>query len=408
MAQVVITTESRFLRTPDGRVWVQVGPDHAIWTRYLAAFEQVRVVARVRDVDEAPAGAARVDGPGVEVRGVPYYEGPVQFLLRRPAIRRAALAAVADADAVILRVPSPIANLISRDLDRRGRPYACEAIGDPYVVLSRGVVDHPLRPVLRRWATSAMQRQCGSAVAVSYETRRTLQARYPASPSAVSVGISSVDLPAAAFVATPRTYDAPVRSATLVSVGSLEQLYKGIDTLVEALARLRDAGQRHRLVHVGVGRHQPGIEELIVARGLTGQVTLAGWLPSTEDLRSLLDGADLFVMPSRTEGLPRALIEAMARALPAIGSTAGGIPELLPAGCLVPPGDPAALATAIGGLLADPDRLAEASRRNLDLASSYSADVLSSRRRDFYQAVRKLSAGRAAHLDAHLNGPAAR
>ncbi|MEU8022943.1 glycosyltransferase [Micromonospora haikouensis] len=364
-----------------------MGPEYSILTRYLVAFDRVRVIARVRDVEETPTGVARVDGPGVEVWPLPYYVGPAQFLTRILPIRRSVLRATEQVDTIMLRVPSPIANTVSGHFDRHRQPYCLEVVGDPNVALSRGVIDHPLRPLLRRWATSSMTRQCRQATAAMYETERTLQTRYPARARALSEGISSVELPHDAFVRVPRTYNAPLQGAVLVSVGSLDQLYKGIDTLIEALARLNGNGAAHRLVHVGRGRFLARLRRLAEKRGVAEQVEFAGWLPTHDDLRKMLDGADLFVMPSRTEGLPRALIEAMARALPAIGSTAGGIPELLTPECLVRPDDPTALATAMRKMLSTPERLTEASARNLATARAFGADVLSARRTAFYRSL---------------------
>ena len=90
-------------------------------------------------------------------------------------------------------------------------------------------------------------------------------------------------------------------------------------------------------------------------------MTFLGQLPAGEMVRAQLDKADLFILPSKTEGLPRALVEAMARALPCIGTTVGGIPELLPSEDLVPPGDVKALAETIEDVLRRPERLAKMS-----------------------------------------------
>lgn len=338
--RLTITEECRYVRTPDNRFWVTFGTDYALWSRYLEAFDEVRVVARARDVAEIPPNALRVDGDRVTVAPIPYYQGPRQYVQQMPRIDRAVRRIAADAEAVLLRTPSTIATHMHRHITRRGLPYAMEVIGDPYAVFAPGVVEHPLRPFLRAWTTRNLKRQCESAVAVSYETSRTLQARYPTRPGALSTGISSVNLPPAAYVQEPRTHRPPSGSVTLMSVGSLEQLYKGIDTLIEAISLLGPSTPAVRHVHVGPGRYQPALEELATRLGVRDRITFAGWIPTVEALRHRLDSADLFVMPSRTEGLPRALIEAMARALPAIGSTAGGIPELLPRRCCSPPVTP--------------------------------------------------------------------
>ena len=120
-------------------------------------------------------------------------------------------------------------------------------------------------------------------------------------------------------------------------------------------------------------------------------MSFQGLLPTSEAVREQLDRADLFVLPSHQEGLPKAMVEAMARALPCIGSTVGGIPELLPPEDLVPPGDVAALASKIREVATNPDRMARMSARNLEKATEYRDEVLSEQRNEFYRYVRDMT-----------------
>ncbi|HYN93539.1 MAG TPA: glycosyltransferase, partial [Pilimelia sp.] len=386
--RVVVTAEARLLATPDGAVWTNGGSPYGYWTRYLSAFDEIRLVARVCEVDRPPPAAERVDGAGVQVWRLPYYVGPVQYLVRRAAVRQAARAAVGDTDAVILRVPSPIGGLLAGMLARERRPYALEVVGDPYDVFAPGAVSHPLRPVLRRWFPALLQDQCRRAAAVAYVTAGHLQARYPAAPDAVTAHFAGVHLPPAAFVAEPPPLPGRGGPFHLISVGSLEQPYKGVDTSIRALAALVAEGLDVRLVHVGDGRLRSRLAQLADRLAVADRVTFTGALPAGAPVRRRLDEAHLFLMPSRTEGLPRALVEAMARGLPAVGSTAGGIPELLPPEHLVPPDDPVALATAVRALLTDPHRMAAAADRNLRRARTYASSALMPRRAAYYRAVR--------------------
>jgi glycosyltransferase involved in cell wall biosynthesis len=114
-------------------------------------------------------------------------------------------------------------------------------------------------------------------------------------------------------------------------------------------------------------------------------------LPAGQAVRDELDAADLFVLPSRTEGLPRAMIEAMARGLPSLGSTVGGIPELLPPEDMVPPGDVTALARKIREVIVTPNRMQAMSERNLAKAQEYHADILQKRRHEFYSRIRRVT-----------------
>ncbi|WP_343442344.1 glycosyltransferase family 4 protein [Micromonospora schwarzwaldensis] len=387
--RVIVTMEARLLRTPDGRVWTRGGPDHTTWSRYLSVFDEVRIVARVQPTDGKPVGASAVDGPGVHVWAVPYYVGPGQYVSRRTEVRRAVGAAIGPHDACILRVPSQIGTLMAQELRRRRQPYALEVIGDPWEVFAPGVVRHPLRPFFRRRFARQLAGQCRHAAAVSYVTARSLQARYPAGPTTVSMSCSDVDLPAEAFVAGPRPAAADLtRTCRLVSVGSLDQLYKGVDVLVDALAVLADRSVDVHLRHVGDGRFRSRLEERAARCGARQRVTFVGTLPPGDAVRAEFDRADLLVMPSRTEGMPRALVEGMARGLPAIGSAVGGIPEVLPAADLVPPGDPTTLADAIQRMVTAPDRMAAASARNLETARTFAAERLAARRDRFYTLVR--------------------
>ncbi|MFG2080262.1 glycosyltransferase family 4 protein [Micromonospora tulbaghiae] len=388
--RVVVSTESRLVRTPDGRVWTMYVPGYGFWQRYLSAFDEVRVMARVATQDSVPEGMVRVDGPQVDVHALPHYLGSRQYLRQRRRIGHAVAAAAGPSDAVIVRAPSAFGSLLARDRRRQGLPYALEVIGDPYDVLGPGVLSHPLRPLLRQKFSTQLRRDCRSAAAVSYVTEQHLQSRYPAAPDAVTAAISTIDLPPTAFVAAPRPVArCRTAEAQLVSVGTLDQLYKGIDCLILAVARLAASGVRVRLTHLGGGRYQPDLERLAAAHGVTEQVTFAGWVAPGEPLHARLDEADVIVMPSRTEGLPKALIEGMARALPALGTRVGGIPELLPPDDLVEPNSPDALAEAVRRMIGDPERMASASGRNLDRARRYSRDVLTPRRADFYRSVRE-------------------
>lgn len=82
------------------------------------------------------------------------------------------------------------------------------------------------------------------------------------------------------------------------------------------------------------------------------------------------------------------MIEAMARGLPCIGSSVGGIPELLPPEDMVPSEEPLALANKIAEVLASPARMKSMAMRNVAVAAQYKDDVLRSRRVAFYQYVR--------------------
>jgi glycosyltransferase involved in cell wall biosynthesis len=129
---------------------------------------------------------------------------------------------------------------------------------------------------------------------------------------------------------------------------------KGHADLLRAWSLLGDGRRNAVLVVLGEGSERPALEALAAALGLTGSIRFAGF---REDAASLLPALDLLAHPSLFEGLPNAVLEAMAAGLPVVATAIPGNDELIrdgETGLLVPPGDPPALARALGRLLGDP------------------------------------------------------
>jgi glycosyltransferase involved in cell wall biosynthesis len=264
-----------------------------------------------------------------------------------------------------------------------------EVVADPYDVFAPGSVKHPLRPFFRWWFPRQLRRQCAGACAAAYVTRHNLQRRYPPAAGGFSTHYSSVELPEEAFVSQPRPACLEKRTIRLVFVGTLAQLYKAPDVLIDAVSLCVRQGLDLELVLVGDGKHRAELEAQAAELGLGERVHFAGRLPAGDGVRAQLDRADVFVLPSYQEGLPRAMIEAMARGLPCIGSWVGGIPELLSCEEMVPPGDAVALARTIRWMVTAPQRLAHLSAHNLGRAQKYRDEVLNKRRVAFYNHVRQ-------------------
>jgi glycosyltransferase involved in cell wall biosynthesis len=385
--KVFITLEHRFNRTPDGAVWTVVACPYSFWQRYLEVFDHVRVVARVREVSSVPSHWLRADGVGVSFEAVPYYIGPWQFWLKRKQVIQVVRNAVAREDAVIVRLSSTIGSYLLPKLYQTGHPYGAEVVGDPYDVFAPNSIKHPLRPFFRWWFPRQLKDQCARACAALYVTKEALQRRYPC-PN-YSVGVSDVDLPPKAFVASPRSLHPFTGPIHLVLVGSLAQLYKAPDVLIEAVSVCVKEGLDLKLTLIGDGQYRAALESLAREKGLETRIRFLGQLTAGDAIREQLNYADLFVLPSHQEGLPRAMVEAMARGLPCIGSSVGGIPELLPSEDLVPPGDVAALANKIREVATDPERMARMSARNLEKAKEYRDELLQDQRIAFYRYVRE-------------------
>lgn len=386
--RVVVTSDRRYIADAGGRVWTASIFDRAFFQRYLSVFDEVRVVARAGRVDAPEDDWKRVDGDGVTVHAMPHFVGPVGFARRSPQALIAAAKAFSPGDAVILRGGSS-SLCLEPFLALRRHPYGLEVVGDPFDVFAPGSVQHRLAGLARLWSCRDLRRRATDACAVAYVTERHLQRRYPPNPRAFTTHYSSADLSEEAFVSVPRRFQARTGAFRLVAVGSMEQRYKGYDVLIEAARECVAARSDLKLTLVGDGKHRPELESLAAGLSVNGRVKFTGELPGDESVRRVLADSDLFVHPSRAEGLPRVVIEAMAQALPCVASTAGGTPELLPAEDMVAPGDVTALAEKIRAVQSDPARMDRMSERNLTRARQYHRLVLQARRDAFFRHVRR-------------------
>lgn len=385
--RLIYATEMRFVRLPDGTVHCQTGQrayESGLYAPFLQAFDEVMVFARVFDGTASQALGGSVTGPGVTIFPVPDYHRMSGFVRRFPRVFAAAGRAARHADIAFCQVPGVIGSSLAKACAARGVPYVAQVIGDPEKVLAgepdAGTLVPKVLAADLRWT-------CRHAAAATYVTRDYLQALYPPGPETRTTWFSDIDLGPEGFVERARSWEGgPIR---MVAVGKFDQNYKGIDVLIEALGLLVDRGVDAHVTVVGDGRLRKTYEAQANERGVADRVEFTGFVPAGAGVREKLDAADLFAMPSRTEGLPRALLEAMARGLPAVASEVGGIPQLLPSQALVPVGDPYAFADKVAWMMRS-GRMAEHAERNLALAREYGRDVLEPRRVAWYRSLREL------------------
>jgi glycosyltransferase involved in cell wall biosynthesis len=317
--RLILVREERFLRTPDGRIWSRWGTDVGTWGPYLLEFGELVVLARIQQVPDTQPGWTRADHEGVTFLPVPYFHGPLEYLKVRQDLIRMLKQYVMCSDPVVLRVPSPLANAVADSV--LTRPYAVEVAGDPYDQMSPGAMRHPLRPVFRKLYVHNQRKLCAHATSINYVTERSLQVRYPPSRTADSFSSSDVDLPSDAYRSVPKHFSG--NQLRLICVGMMEQLYKGQDVLIEALSELRAQDVNVDLTLVGDGAFRPYLVSHARRKRVSEYVHFTG-IRDRAEIRHELDRTDVFVLASRQEGMPRAMLEAMARSLPCVGTAAGG------------------------------------------------------------------------------------
>ncbi len=376
------------------------GPtNYSFWSCYLEIFDEVAVLARVGEPSSPCRETARADGPLVSFRALSNYYGPWQYLRNLIQLRDSVRLAVRESDAYILRVPGLVGRLTWHEIRRLKRSYALEVVADPWDALGPGSSPSLFRPVFRRAGTHELKTMCREATAIHYVTESALQLRYPASPNAYTIAFPNAIMDSA-FATVPTLQErfrrtGPTKPVRIGFIGSLARMYKGPDVLLRAASLCRAAGRNLEFVMVGDGRYAEKIKGSANRLKVEDGTEFVPRLPPGKSVFDFLDSVDLFVMPSRAEGLPRAMLEAMARGCPCIGSNIGGIPELLAADDLVPANDPKALAQKIMEVTSNPERMKAMSERNLARAKQFDPEVLRQARLAFYRYVRDHSGSNA-------------
>jgi glycosyltransferase involved in cell wall biosynthesis len=181
--------------------------------------------------------------------------------------------------------------------------------------------------------------------------------------------------------------DAGSKGPLALCVASL-QPKKALDVLIRAWQEVTQAVPNARLIILGEGAERAALEALIVQSQLSERVHLAGFVQNVPDY---LRAADLFVLPSRAEGLSNALLEAMSAELPIVATEVGGTSDLITSGengLLVPPDDLSALTSALIRLLQSPalrDQVAQAARQTVE--SRYAISSVATRYLNLYQTL---------------------
>ena len=259
---------------------------------------------------------------------------------------------------------------------------ACAFERLPHVITLHGDKYYDTRARRRaalRWAAKRSR----ALVAVSNATAKHLEASLRLPPGAVHVVNNGINFEPGDRASVRRELGMGDDEVLIVAVGNLYPV-KGHDVLLEALGRLSSGSSVWRLAIAGRGDAEGPLRALADQAGIAERVHFLGY---RADVSDILAAGDVYAMPSRSEGMPLALLEAMFSRRAIVASDVGGIPEVVEAGesaLLAPPEDAERLAAQLDRLIGDPalrDRLATAAYRRAQHRFSAAAMI------DSYEAL---------------------
>lgn len=365
--------------------------DDKRWQEYLEHFEQIHVVARVKNLESfepLKSGYKKTENDNVIFIPLDDYQGLVQGIKYIPVTIYKVFNAVKSSQANLLRLPGLISNVAGISCILLNKKISMQLVGDPYDVFSSGV-GGKFSPFLKIFFTRLTKYITKHSDITSYVTEYSLQKKYPPKDRAFQLSFSDVNL-------EPRVFNEEnIRNANLYTkdiikflmVGSLEQRYKGFDIALKAI-NLLEIDKDIEISIIGDGIYLEELKELAIELGLNQSIIYKGKI-SHEQVLQLMTEADIFLMPSRTEGLPRALIEAMAMGAPAIGSNVGGIPELLDKAFIFTSENYGELSKVILKLI-NSSEIKQISKSNMNKALNYRKDKIAHKKQQFYQAIANL------------------
>ena len=308
-------------------------------------------------------------------------KGPLKFALYARSVRSKVRLAVADHDVIVTRLPSLIGSWAFLEALHQGKPVLVEFVACTWDSLwNLNILGKLTAPYfflknrhLMRYSTHTI-----------YVTEHFLQKRYPSRGKMIAC--SDVEV----TVNDHRVLESRLERISrynnehtiiLTTVAAVDVPYKDQAAVIRALAFMGIQRKRYKFRIVGQG-DPARLKKLAQELGVLPLIEFTGPVQH-KHIIDVLDDTDIYIQPSRQEGLPRALIEAMSRGCPALGSNAGGIPELLPTSRIFSKGDICRIAELISTY--STESMMHDASENWIKATNYNKEVLSSRRTQFYK-----------------------
>ena len=350
-----------------------------VLSRYLFNVDKLVILIRVEHlaVNYKIAGLTPIDVSRIEIVGCKNINSVKGFLLYRKDIKKQVKELVKVSDYIYVRIPSNISNIVAECAYRNGRKYLAEVGGcafDSY--WNHSVIGKLVAvPLLINEKRSVFN----SELAL-YVTKFFLQKRYPCrkmEKSCSDVVLEEIDIEV-----LYRRLNKLGRHNGRIVIGKLAAIdvkYKGQQYVIKAISKLNKEGYDicYELVGTGKENYLKGIAEKY---GVQDKVLFLGAKPHAE-VFEWLDSIDIYIQPSLQEGLPRALVEAMSRGCPCLGTNLAGMPELLDEECLFKARDEREIALKIKRLIFDMNTYAE---KNYYKAQEYEVNMLNRKRNKIF------------------------
>lgn len=385
--KAVFAHDHVFKKDIDGNYYTGACFNNTVWKRYLKNFQKLTVLARLDTQKISKENKYNIfELENLLFKPVPSLSGPLNMLKNRKKAKRLIYEELSQADILIARLPSEIGNEAIKIAKKLNKPYLIEVVGCIWDSLwNYGTIQAKIYAPLAYYRMKKLIKHAEYAI---YVTNYFLQKRYPT--NATIENISNVelnDVNEEVLNERMKRYSSTKDSVlTIGMIGSLDNKIKGLDVAFKALNVLKKENIEFQFRVLGDGSSGEWME-LAKTLNIEENIEFSGFLPGGEPVLKWLDNIDIYIQPSYQEGLPRAVIEAMSRGCPVIGSNAGGIPELISNDMIHKKGDHSKLAALLKQLILTPSRACTYSKQNIEEAKKYTKKTLDEKRKNFFENI---------------------
>lgn len=360
---------------------------HGLYERYSYIADEVTFLMRTIPISKSTNNT--LVPKEVQVIGVPNFKSPKIYFKEKPKAEKIIKEAVKKTDYLVLR-DSACAQIALKYAKKYNIPYIYECVGCTWDSLwNYSWLGKAMAP----FSFLITKRIIKTSPYVYYVTNEFLQHRYPTKGK--SVACSNVVInPVEDIVLEKRLKRIRERikksKVILGTAAALDVRYKGQEHVIKAIPHLVKSGYEIEYRLAGGNRTNSSyLLDLAKECEVEDRVVFCGSLDSNQ-MADFYDSLDIYIQPSKQEGLPRSVIEAMSRGCPTAGTRVAGIPELLQEECLFKKGSDMAIVRVISSMLeGELEKIAE---ENFYKAKEYEQQILTERRNYFYDMFLKENA----------------
>jgi glycosyltransferase involved in cell wall biosynthesis len=360
--------------------------------RYLRVFEKMRLVTRCKAESSLNKNRVAIDIDEIDYVPLPFFQGPWQYAQNYFSISRVLDSAIEGCDCALLRLPFAISERLGKILVKKDIPYALEIVFDAEDAWKNSTTF--VEKLLWLRIDRNMRFLAVNADGISCVTEFYLQQHYYSKKSnSFKSHYSSLSLENSFF--TSARIHPKGKIFTIANIANQVDYYgrKGHVEIIKAIGLLKKQGLVVNVKFAG-SDYNEGIRKLSdLANELrvSSQVEFLGYM-QRQEISDYLDESDLYVMPTKSEGLPRVIIEAMAKGLPCITTNVSGNSELIESQFLIDDYyDINSWAEQIKFLVINKKAYENASRYNFNNSLNYEAKKLQARRDAFYTHLKAIA-----------------